>query len=257
MAVFFEALTQIKDRMRHIQNCSLGRGNVTALQGARKENTEMSLTEEAKSMLEIESGGSLVEAAGGIAVIVLSIIGLARVGESFMTSIATIVLGVALLAEGGTIAAQFSKLLSVATGGTLGAMQLGGGMTTEILGGGAAIVLGILGLVGLYPMLLLPAAVIAVGGSLVLTAGAVERLNELRVQSAGLSEMAQKVAQAAVSGAVGMQVLAGIAAIVLGILALASESHAATLTLVGLLVLGSAVTISGTALAGRFMRMFA
>jgi hypothetical protein len=216
----------------------------------------MALTEDTKSLLEIESGGSLIEAAGGIAVIVLTIIGLARGSEGFLTSIATIVLGVALLAEGGTIAAQFSRLLAAATGGTLGAMELGGGMTAEVLAGGAAIVLGILGLVGLNPMVLLPAAVIAVGGSLVLTAGAVERLNHLRVQAAGLSEMAQKVAQAAVSGAVGMQVLAGIGAIVLGILALVSASHAATLTLAGLLVLGAAVALSGSALAGRLLRMF-
>lgn len=216
----------------------------------------MALTEDTKSMIEIESSGSLIEAAGGIAVIVLTIIGLARGSEGFMTSIATIVLGVALLAEGGVIAAQFSRLLGAATGGTIGAMELGGGMTAEVLTGGGAIVLGILGLVDLHPMVLLPAAVIAIGGSLVLTAGAVERLSHLRVQATGLPEMAQKVAQAAVSGAVGTQVLAGIGAIVLGILALVSANHAVTLTLVGLLVLGSAVALSGTALAGRLMRMF-
>jgi hypothetical protein len=65
-----------------------------------------------------------------------------------------------------------------------------------------------------------PRAGIAVGSSLVLTAGAVQRLNDLKVQAAGLPEMAQKVAQAAVSGAAGVQILAGIGAIVLGILAL-------------------------------------
>jgi hypothetical protein len=161
-----------------------------------------------------------------------------------------------LLAEGGSIAAQFSKLLSAATGGTLGAMQLGSGMTAEILAGGGAIVLGILALLDLRPMILVPAAVIGVGGSLVLTAGAIERLNQIRVQASGLSETAQRVAQAAVSGAVGTQVLAGIAAIVLGILALASETHAGVLSLVGLLVLGASVTLTGTALAGRLLRLF-
>jgi hypothetical protein len=217
----------------------------------------MAITDDVKTVIEIESGGLLIEAAGGIAVIVLAIIGLARAGDGVMTSIATIVLGVALLAEGGAIAAEFSKLLSAATGGTLGAMELGSGMTTEIFAGGAAIVLGILGLVGLVPMVLLPAAVIAVGGGLVLTSGAVARLNQLRVQATGVSEMAQRVSQAAVSGAVATQILAAIAAIVLGILALVSTSHAAILTLVGLLVLGAAVALSGAALAGRLIRMFA
>jgi hypothetical protein len=216
----------------------------------------MSMTGDVKSVLEVESGGSIVEAAGGIAVIVLAIIGLARGGNEFMTAIATIVLGVALLAEGGAIAAQFSRLLSMASGGSLGAVQLGSGMTGEILAGGGAIVLGILALVGLRPMALLPAAVIGVGGTLVLTAGAIERLNQIRVAAAGLTEMAQRVAQAAVSGAVGTQVLAGIAAIVLGILALVSDTQAMNLTLVGLLVLGASVTLTGTALAGRLLRLF-
>jgi hypothetical protein len=40
-------------------------------------------------MLEIECGGSIVEAAGGTAVIVLAIIGPARGGE-FMTAIAKV-----------------------------------------------------------------------------------------------------------------------------------------------------------------------
>ena len=216
----------------------------------------MALTEDTKSMLEIESGGSLIEAAGGIAVIVLTVIGLARGNDGFIPSIATIVLGVALLAEGGAIAAEFSKLLTATSGGTFGAMELGGGMTTEVLTGGAAIVLGILGLVGLVPMVLLPAAVIAVGGGLILTAGAVERLNRLRVRTTGSSEVAERVSQVAVSGAIATQIIAGIAAIVLGILALVSAGHASILTLVGLLALGSAVALSGTALAGRLMRMF-
>lgn len=172
-----------------------------------------------------------------------------------MTSIATIVLGVALLAEGGAIAAQVSKLL--AANGMIGAAELGGGMTAEVHAGVAAIVLGILGFVSLHPTVLLPAAVIAVGGSLYLTAGTVERLGHMRLQTKGVSEAAEKVARAAVSAAVGTQILAGIAAIVLGVLALVSANHTAILTLVALLVLGSALTLSGTTVAGRLVRMFA
>jgi hypothetical protein len=55
--------------------------------------------------------------------------------------------------------------------------------------------------------------------------------------------------------AVGTQVLAGIAAIVLGILGLILVGQAANLTLVGLLVLGGSVTLTGTALAGRLLRL--
>lgn len=41
----------------------------------------MAMADDARSVLEIESGGLLIEAAGGIAVIVLAIIGLAREGD--------------------------------------------------------------------------------------------------------------------------------------------------------------------------------
>lgn len=215
----------------------------------------MSSTFGEKSVLEVETAGNVVEAAAGIAVVVLSIIGLAHVGGASMTAVATIVLGAALLAQGGTVAAEYSKLLAMASGGTLGAVELGGGMSVEMLAGGAAVVLGILGLLGLSPEYLLPAAVIVVGASLILAAGALQRLNTLKVQAANLSDLAQSVARSAVAAALSAQVLAGGAAIVLGILGLTLPMSAPVLTLVGLLVLGGAVAISSTALAGRLFRL--
>jgi hypothetical protein len=209
-----------------------------------------------RGIVAAESGGSIVEAAGGIAVMVLAIIGLAQSGNEFMTAIATIVLGVALMAEGGAIAAHMSRLLGMATAGGIRAADLGSGMTAEFLAGGAAIVLGILALVGLHPAVLLAAAVIAVGASLVLTAGAVEKINQIRLQAAGMGDMALDLARLAVSGAVGTQVLIGIAAMVLGIVGLVSASEIASLTLVGLLVLGASLIVTGTALAGGLLRLF-
>lgn len=216
----------------------------------------MATTYNEKAILEIETTGLVIEAAAGIAVIVLAIIGLAHADNGFVMSIAAIVLGGAMLAQGGTVAAEYSKLLTTVTAGTLGAVDLGGGMTVEILTGGTAIVLGILGLVGFRPEILMPAAVIVVGASLILAASGFQRLNTLKVQAAGLSDMGLRVSQAAVSGAIAAQVLAGGASIVLGILALTLMGHAGVLTLVGLLVLGASVTISGTALTGRLMRLF-
>lgn len=209
-----------------------------------------------KAILEVESAGSAIEAAAGIAVIVLAIIGLARHDAGFMTSITGIVLGAALLTQGGTIAAELSKLLTMISGGTIGAVELGGGMTVELLAGGGAIVLGILGLLGFAPEILLPAAVIGVGASLILSASSLQRLNTVKVQAAGISEVGQSVAQAWVAAAVGAQVLAGGAAIVLGILALTMSAHAPVLTLVGLLILGVSVAFSSTTLTGRMMRLF-
>jgi len=218
--------------------------------------TTAATTYDDKTILGIETTGSVVEAAAGIAVVVLAIIGLAHAGSSFLGGIAAIVLGAALLAQGGAVAAEYTKLLSVITGGTLGAIELGGGMTVEVLAGGSTVVLGILALLGFVPDILISAGVIAVGASLILAAGGLQRLNTLKVQAAGLSELAQKVAEGAVACAITAQVLCGGAAIVLGILALTITAYAPTLILVGLLVLGATVSLSGTALTGRLVRLF-
>ena len=217
----------------------------------------MAIGDSARSVLEIESGTSMVEAAGGIAVVVLAVIGLAQHGNGFLTAIATIVLGVAVLGEGGAIAAQFSRTLSLVSGRPFSAMELGNGMTAEIAAAGAAIVLGILALVGIHPLTLLAAAVIAVGASLFLTAAALERLSEVRAQSTVQPDVARIVVQASVGGAIGAQVLAGIAAIVLGIIALVTTGGLeGDLILIGLLVLGAAVVISGTVMTGAAMRTY-
>ncbi|HTX60409.1 MAG TPA: hypothetical protein VMH02_12145 [Verrucomicrobiae bacterium] len=211
---------------------------------------------EESAILKIETAGSVVEAATGIAVIVLAIIGLAHADSSFFGSIGAIVLGAALLAQGGAVAAEYSKLLSMISGGALGAIELGAGMSVEILAGGAMIVLGILGLLGFYPATLLASGVIVIGAALVLAANGLARLATLKGEAAGLSELAQRVAEAALAGAVTAQVLAGGAAVVLGILALTMTGRSDVLALVGLLVLGAAVAVSGTALTGRMLRLF-
>lgn len=215
----------------------------------------MAAITEQKSIFEVEAAGAAIEAAGAVAVVVLSIIGLARADTGPIMSITTIVLGATLVLYGGTIASEYSKLLSMATEGALGAVELGGGMTVEILVGASAIVLGILGFIGYAPITLDACAVIAAGGALILGASGFQRLNTLKAQTAGLSDMAQTVAKAAVSGAIAAQVMAGGAAIVLGILGL-TTSHMAALTLIGLLVLGASVAVSGTALTGRMVHLF-
>jgi hypothetical protein len=89
-----------------------------------------------------------------------------------------------------------------------------------------------------------------------LSIGGVQRLSTLKVQATGLGDLAQKTAEAATAGAVTTQLMAGAAAIVLGILALTIPMHGHMLMLVGLLVLGAAVAISATTLTGRLLRMF-
>lgn len=220
-----------------------------------------------RRILEIESSGSAVEAVGGFVVVILSILGLTGVQPFFLASSAGIIFGVALLAQGAAVGSEYSALVSRATGGAFGAVELGGGMTIEFLAGGGTVVLGVLALMGVAPMVLLPTLVIAAGTAIILTTGTMQRLNTLKMEASGASDFAQRIARYGMSGIVGVQFLSGLAAIVLGILALVylptplsatmvTTGTWMTLTVVGLLVLGSSIMMSGGALAGRLLQMF-
>jgi hypothetical protein len=208
-------------------------------------------------VLRAETTGSLVEVAGGLAIIVLSIIGLARIGNvGALPAISAIILGAALIAEGGTIATEFSRLMGTSIG-TAGAAEFSGGMTTEIMIGAVVLVLGVLSVLGVSPATLVPSAVIVSGALLLISAANVHRMNNVKIEALETAGMGRLLLQSAVSTAAGCQVLAGIAAVVLGILALSSAASAALFTVVGLLVLGAAVTMSGGTLTGSFIKMIA
>jgi len=102
---------------------------------------------------------------------------------------------------------------------------------------------------------LVPVAVIATGGMLLITAAGTQRMNEVRIQSSpGISEPAQTLATVAGRSAAGFQSLAAIAAVVLGIIALTVGTTAVP-SQVALLILGAAIALSGTAVTGSVMRL--
>ncbi|MGA9794148.1 MAG: hypothetical protein WBQ17_01310 [Rhizomicrobium sp.] len=213
-----------------------------------------------KGLARVETTGSIVEAAGGIAVIVLSIIGLTRADAGSLTSIAVIILGAAMLAEGSSIATEFSRLLSLTGASTLNGAEMGGGMLSEVVIGAGILVLGVLSLLGVSGATLVPVAVIAGGGLLLVSAPSVQRMNEVRISTFEIPESGQQLIQAAGSGAAGFQVLCGLAAVVLGILALTGTGTSTTgpegmYALIGLLVLGASILISGTVVTSNMMRL--
>jgi hypothetical protein len=192
-----------------------------------------------------EVGGSLMEASGGAAAIVLSILGLLHISATLMASIATIVIGTSLLVAGGTLAARFSKL---PRSRAHRAEMVGGGMAMESLGGAAGIVLGILSLVGAGSTTLLPVAAIVFGGSLLVANGIASRLD------AALTSERQAISEV-LDFATGPTVLIALSGIVLGILALASISPI-LLSLAAMLSFGVAVLLSGAWLASTMMKLF-
>lgn len=194
--------------------------------------------------------GGLADAIGGISTIVLAVIALAGVHTEIMLPIAVIVFGAALLIQGGTMASEYeSMLLPVGTAGV--SHQIGlGGLSTLFLVGVAGIVLGILALLGIAPPTLTAISVIAFGTALLLSSNSVRNLSTLRAEAPrpGAELLAGEMA----SGSASVQMLAGLAGIVLGVLAVAGVNQN-ILTLAALIVLGSAVLLTGTALTGLIM----
>ena len=200
-------------------------------------------------------GGSTVEALGGAAALVLSIIGLSGVGTQFMASIACIVLGATLVFEGGLVSTEFTKILEKSGNGGLSTMELGGGLSSQSLAGMAVIVLGILSLLAMDPIVLLPISCIILGAGLVLSSGVTSRLNAIKIDISSERETAKRVALEAVSTATGAQVLVGVSAVVLGILAVIGLVPM-ILTLVAFISIGASTLLSGAAITGRMMSIF-
>jgi hypothetical protein len=205
----------------------------------------------------VEAGGAATESMGGVAVIVLSILALLGVIPRVLVPISGIVFGIAFMVEGAAIAARQATLIGQTERAGGQELEVGSGVTIELTIGAAAIVLGVLSLIGIAPAILMPALVTAAGAGLILSAGSVQRLNEVQSNLASPELAAQRasVARIATSSAAGVQFLAGVAVTVLGILGLTRTGVPWIMSTVGLLVLGCAITLSGTALASRMQRL--
>jgi hypothetical protein len=202
---------------------------------------------------EAATYGGFVDALGGIAAIVLAIIGLAGVHPEVLVSIATIVFGAALLIQGGTMLSEFA--MEPEGGSAVG----GGGLTALFLVGVAGIVLGVLALLGLHAAMLTSVAVIAFGAALALSSASVWQLLTSRSMAAQFQARApvlRIIANEVAIGSAMLQAMGGVTVIVLGILAVAGL-FTVPLTLIGILVSGAAILLTGSTLSGTmvgFMR---
>ncbi|HTX04958.1 MAG TPA: hypothetical protein VMD06_03950 [Steroidobacteraceae bacterium] len=208
--------------------------------------------------------GGAMDAIGGIATAVLAIIALAGWRPELLAGVATIVFGAALLIQGGTLLSEYSQVYTP-TGALQAASDAfsGDGLAAMFPVGIAGIVLGILALLGIASYALTAISVIAFGAALMLSAQSVRKLYRLQteVRRASLSAYTTReyVAGEMAGGTAGIQFLTGLAAVVLGIIAVAAggDVRSEILTLVALLVVGLTNIISGSALSGlvlSFMR---
>jgi hypothetical protein len=204
---------------------------------------------------EAAAYGGFVDALGGIATIVLAIIGLSGVKPEVLVSISTIVFGAALLIQGGAMLSEFATIESMPETSAAG----GGGLSSLFLVGIAGIALGVLALLGINATVLTSVAVIAFGAALVLSSSSVWHLltaQSIAMRFQGRSPMVRLVASEIAVGSAGLQAMTGLAVVVLGILAVAGV-FTTPLTLIALLVAGAALVMTGSTLSGTligFMR---
>jgi hypothetical protein len=208
----------------------------------------MTMTERTVATAETSSG-LFAEGVGGIATIVLAILALSGLSPDYLLAIATIVFGAALLIEGTSMAANYANVLSVSPAGEI--IPAGSqGLSALLLGAISGIILGVLALIGIADNVLVSSAIIVFGCSLLLNGTAMSTS-----ANAGI-------------GSAGGQLLAGVTAIVLGILALAGQGFGqgaaqgaagnlrGTLDLVALLVLGAAILVTGNGMNKAVMTVF-
>jgi hypothetical protein len=197
--------------------------------------------------------GSLVESAGGIGAIVLAIVALTGVLPMYLTAIAAIALGVALVFEGLANVARYSQLFTeegaMATARTT-RVETGSGVTLELFCGAGGIVLGILALLHIAAMILLPVAAIVFGVGLIFSSGTRATLARHLVEGFHGHEFSTLVAREAMQAVMVTEVCIGIGGAVLGILALIGNAPL-ILTEVAMLAFGCAVVLGGLALSGR------
>jgi len=199
---------------------------------------------------EAEPLGLLTEGAAGMAVIVLAVIALAGTSSGALASIVTIIVGVGLMVQAFNSAAENSKVMAT---NAASVPDLGGEVMVDGLSGITGIILGILALVGINTPYLVSSALIVFGGALLLS-GAIG-LPPRASQNTAPGGQAQAVSYQGSAATGGMEILIGIAAIVLGILSLILVGSWA-LALVGFIAVGAALLTVSATFSGTIMRLF-
>lgn len=198
------------------------------------------------------AAGATVLAICGAAAIVLAILGLLEMWPLWMTTLATLAIGVGLIVHGLGIMARNARLISQ-SGGTVESAEAAAGVSPEFFAGCAGVVLGILALLNIYPEVLSAAALIAFGGALLFASTPRAHAGHVTTTDVGREEA---VGRSFLSRSTGAHMMAGLGVIALGVLSLIGFAPLA-LILVGLLVTGAVLLLTGAAVAGFMSALLA
>jgi hypothetical protein len=205
-----------------------------------------------EQLLRIKSNYALGETTGGIALIVLTILALAKVDPMLLNGIAVIVAGIALLIEDGTLTGQFGGMVARMPAHRAGAAPTADRIAAGTLAGGSGVVLGILAILGIASTVLTAAAIVVFGAAVLFDFSAYSRTTALRTMSGESSEESARMAFTAAPGTNSSAMLISLALITLGILALAGLASSILVT-VGLLGFGGYLFLQNAAMAGSFL----
>lgn len=193
--------------------------------------------------------GGLSNDVGGVATVILAILGLINFYAPIMAVIATILFGVTLLIQGNGMMSGYARF-SVPLGANSPIKGFNvSSRSALVLFGAGGIALGVLSLLDFNAALLTPIASIVFGSALVLSSVSVWRLNAVRRASAkGEESSGDILANQMLFDSAGIQIFGGFAAVVLGVLAVSGARNDLTFNLVALLILGSALVLKGGSL---------
>jgi hypothetical protein len=211
----------------------------------------MSMTD--RALVESGNGEPFAEAVGGIVTVILAILGLAHVAPNYLVPIATIVFGAVVLNHGVGLLSEYGHLIRPGT--ATPAVHMSGGISAVFLVGAGGIVLGILALLGIDAAVLCACAVIAYGAVLVLSTNSTAQMHSMHAAGTEGVSNREVMAEDIISDSGRFLSMAGLGAVVLGILALAGF-NASVLILVALLALGAAIVLTGSALASVMLTFF-
>ena len=206
-------------------------------------------TEQERAAQAAIASGSSFELFCGVVAAVMAAIGVAGHYPLYMAAFASIAIGFALIAQGGTLAARWQNAAHLGHTERTEAIGIG----TEVIGGLAGIALGGLALLGIVPWVLLPVAMIVVGAALLFGGPAEPQLAD----AAPRTRQPFRVTRDSLRTASSVMVMAGLAGIVLGVLGLTLDGYTLVLANVAALCVAAALVVAGGAVTARFGRRFA
>jgi hypothetical protein len=197
------------------------------------------------------SGLSIGEALIGVLAVVLTIIGLFGFEPNILLALATISVGAGFLIEGGAISERQKAARSENAYYSHGAV--GGGITTEMIAGVAGIVLGIIGLIGIWDFYITSIAAIIYGFTLFITSGIDNQLlasiSRGQLPREAANDKISDTEKAVRSNSV-LKMIIGAGVTILGLIAAFGYSPQ-EVTLVAMLATGVALLFTGSVVGSR------